>query len=80
MTITDTLAVEPQQIARSWAETTDAGPRRYTAIRLLGIVHMGPFRQVEFALVRGLVGTGMGPFSQGGLNEPLGLAIFFLGL
>ena len=41
------------------------------------IVHVGPFGQVGFALFRGLVGAGIGPFAQGGLDESLGLAVGF---
>ena len=41
------------------------------------IVHVGPFGQVGFTLLGGGVGAGIGPFPEGGLDEPFGLAIGF---
>lgn len=41
------------------------------------IVHMGPFWQVGLALLGRPTGAGIGPFSEGGLDEPFGLAVGF---
>ena len=44
-------------------------------MRAVPIVEVCPDRQVGCALVRGLVGARIGPFAQGGLDEPFRLAV-----
>ena len=44
-------------------------------MRAVPIVHVGRFGQVGFALFGGGVGAGIGPFAQGCLDEPFGLAV-----
>ena len=39
------------------------------------IVHVGPAGQVGGPLIGCLIGSGIGPFAQGGLDEALGLAV-----
>ena len=39
------------------------------------IVHVGPFWQIGFSVLGGLVGSGIGPFADGRLDEPFCLAI-----
>ena len=46
-------------------------------MRAVPIVHVGPFRQVGFALFGGGAGAGTGPFPERGLDEPFGLSVGF---
>ena len=59
---------------------SDAADWRLTVQAAVGagpIVHVGPFWQMDFSLLRGLAGAGVGPFAQGGLDKPFCFAVGF---
>jgi hypothetical protein len=69
------LAVEPQQVVLGQAKAADGWPCADTAMRPVPIVAVKPLRQLGGAFVGGVVGAGIGPFAQAGLDEALGLTV-----
>ena len=69
------LAVVPQQVVPIQAESADGGDGSETGVRSVPIVAVEPGCEVLGALGGGVVGVGIGPFSQRGLDEAFGLTV-----
>jgi len=68
------LAVENHQVV----QCGDSGDRRLilkAGVRSVPVVLMEPERQILSAVAGGLIGPGIGPFPQGGLDKTLCLAV-----
>lgn len=56
-------------------QSTDRRQIAKTSMRTVPVVLVKPWEEVQPTLLGSLVGAGIGPFPQSGLNEALGLAI-----
>ena len=69
------LAVERQDVVPGETEAADGWSGLQASMRPMPIVSMQPGDQFFRSLIGGVVGVGIGPFTQSGLDEALGLAI-----
>ena len=64
-----------QEIVTVHPQPADGWFRPQSGVWPVPVVHVDPRGEVGGALVRGLVGPGVGPFLHGRLDEALGLAV-----
>ena len=77
LTITDTLAVEPQEVVLFRGEATDWRFVLQAGVRAVPIVAMEPDGQLGRTMPGCWTGNGIGPFSESGLDEAFGLSVGF---
>src|SRR5215472_5531708 len=71
------LAVEPQDVVPGKTESADGCSTIDSGMWAMPVVSMQPSRELASAVTRVLIGLGIGPFSQTGLDEALDLAVGF---
>src|SRR6267154_4351968 len=69
------LGVEPQHVVVGKAESADWWFGSYTAMGAMPVIAVKPNGQFGGAFVGRLVGCGVSPLTQAGLDEALGLSV-----